>query len=121
MDCKAIDVVDQAHFLCIIVELPLDKSIQRGAPMLIPKGVKVRIAFHYKLLVELCFNCGMLSHKAKDYLNLVSTEAGEKRYGDWLRAGSRRLDKLRGKKFRSQISSRDEIGDQAKEPTQTPR
>lgn len=48
MDCKAIDVVDQAHFLCIIVELPLDEPIQRGAPMLIPKGVKVRIAFHYK-------------------------------------------------------------------------
>ena len=52
----------------------------------------------------------MLGHEAKDCLT-----------GDWLKAGSRRLDKLRGKKFGAQIGSRDETADQAREPTQTPR
>nr|POF08383.1 hypothetical protein CFP56_74328 [Quercus suber] len=47
VDCKAI-VVDQARFLRIQVELPLDKPIQRGAPMLSLEGVKVQIAFQYE-------------------------------------------------------------------------
>ena len=44
VDCKAI-VVDQARFLRIRVELPLDKPIRRGAPVLSPEGVRVQIAF----------------------------------------------------------------------------
>nr|POE55108.1 hypothetical protein CFP56_35108 [Quercus suber] len=47
VDCKAI-AVDQARFLRIRVELPLDKPIQRGAPMLSSEGVKVQIAFQYE-------------------------------------------------------------------------
>lgn len=44
VDCKAI-VVDQAHFLRIHVELPLEKPIKRGAPVLSPEWDKVWIAF----------------------------------------------------------------------------
>ena len=47
MDCKAI-AADQARFLRILVELPLDKLIQRGAPVLSSEGVKVKIAFQYE-------------------------------------------------------------------------
>ena len=54
VDCKAI-VVDQARFLRIRVELPLDKPIRRGAPVLSPEGVRVQIAFQYERLVGLCF------------------------------------------------------------------
>ena len=47
VDCNAI-AVDQARFLRIRVELPLDKPIWRGAPMLSSEGVKVQITFQYE-------------------------------------------------------------------------
>lgn len=89
--------------------------------MLSSEGFKVRRAFQYERLLGLCCNYGMLGHEAKDYLNPISTEVGEKQYGDWLRARSRKLDKSRGKKFGAQTGSRDETADQAREPTKTPR
>ena len=65
VDCKAI-AADQARFLRIRVELPLDKPIRRGAPVLSPEGVRVQIAFQYERLVGLCFSCGKLGHEARE-------------------------------------------------------
>nr|POF01959.1 hypothetical protein CFP56_06410 [Quercus suber] len=42
--CKAI-TFDQACFLQILVEMPLDKPIRRGAPVISPKGDRVWVAF----------------------------------------------------------------------------
>ena len=44
VDCKAI-AADQARFLRIRVEIPLDKPIRRGALVLSSEGVRVQIAF----------------------------------------------------------------------------
>ncbi|XP_030931302.1 uncharacterized protein At4g02000-like [Quercus lobata] len=86
MDCKAI-AADQACFLQIRVELPLDKPIQRGALVLSPKGVRVQIAFQYERLVGLYFSCGKLGHEAKECLSKVSATMGERLYGEWLKVG----------------------------------
>ena len=54
MDNKAI-ASDQARFLRVRVEMPLDKPIPRGAPIFSSKGDKVWVAFQYECLVGLCF------------------------------------------------------------------
>uniref|UniRef100_A0A7N2RF99 DUF4283 domain-containing protein n=1 Tax=Quercus lobata TaxID=97700 RepID=A0A7N2RF99_QUELO len=64
VDCKAI-ASDQARFLRIRVEMPIDKPIQRGAPVLSPEGDQVWVAFQYERLLGLCFHCGLLGHESK--------------------------------------------------------
>ena len=85
VDCKAI-AADQACFLRIRVELPLDKPIWKGAPVLSPKGVRVQIASQYERLVGLCFSCGKLRHEAKECLSKVSATTSERLYSEWLKA-----------------------------------
>ena len=63
-DCKAI-TSDQARFLRIRVEMPLDKPIRRGAPVISPEVDRVWVAFQYERLLGLCFNCGFLGHESK--------------------------------------------------------
>lgn len=64
VDCKAV-APDQARFLRIRVEMPIDKPIQHGALVLSPKGDQVWVAFQYERLLRLCFDYGLLGHEAK--------------------------------------------------------
>ncbi|XP_075670147.1 uncharacterized protein At4g02000-like [Castanea sativa] len=98
VDCKAI-AEDQACFLRIRVELPLDKPIWRGVLVLSPEGVRVQIAFRYERLVGMCFSCGKLGHEAKECLNQVLAETRERLYEEWLKAGFRRQAKSSGRSF----------------------
>ena len=50
VDCKEI-TSDHARFLRIQVEMPIDKLIQRGAPVLSPEGDQVWVAFQYERLL----------------------------------------------------------------------
>ncbi|KAK7860216.1 hypothetical protein CFP56_042125 [Quercus suber] len=45
--------------------MPIDKPIQRGAPVLSPEGDQVWVAFQYERLLGLCFHCGLLGHESK--------------------------------------------------------
>ena len=97
VDYKAI-ATDQAKFLCIRVDMPLDKPIRRGAPVLSPEGDTVWVAFQYERLLGLCFRCGLLGHEAKVCSASVVTEGEDLPYRDWLRAGFRRQREQLGKK-----------------------
>lgn len=85
MDCKAF-ALDQARFLQIQVEMPIDKPIRHGVPVLSPEGDQVWVAFQYEQLLGLCFHCGLLGHEAKS-CTVGLREGKETPYGDWLRAG----------------------------------
>ncbi|XP_050259710.1 uncharacterized protein LOC126704737 [Quercus robur] len=89
VDCKAM-AADQAKFLRIRVDMPLDKPIRRGAPVLSPEGDTVWVAFQYERLLGLCFRCGLLGHEARVCSASIGREGEELPYGDWLRAGFRR-------------------------------
>ena len=57
---------DQARFIRIRIEIPLDKPIRRGGWVANPEGDQVRIGFKYERLVGLCYQCGKFGHDAKD-------------------------------------------------------
>lgn len=117
VDCKAI-AADQACFLRIKVEFPLDKPIWRGALVLSPEGVRVQIDFHYEHLVWLCYSCGKLGHEVRDCLNPVSATTSARLYREWLKVGSRRQAKFSGRSFEAQMGGRDITGDLARDSIQ---
>ena len=97
VDCKAIPS-DQACFLRVQVKMPLNKPIQRRAPVINPKGDRVSVAFQYERLLGLCFDCGFLGHEAKACIKEKLRYGSDSPYGDWLRAGYRKQsDKSRNK------------------------
>ncbi|XP_075646582.1 uncharacterized protein LOC142617565 [Castanea sativa] len=81
VDCDA-----SASFLRVRVEVPLDKPIRRGAPVLSREGDKVLVAFQYERLCGLCFHCGLLGHEAKECETTKLKVWEESPYGEWLRA-----------------------------------
>lgn len=81
VDCKAFQT-EQSRFLRIHVEVPLDKPLRRGGPVISPEGDEVRVAFKYERLAGWCFNCCRIGH---DHKECPSTEDGEKPYEEWLK------------------------------------
>lgn len=65
VDCKAFKS-DQSRFLRIRVEVPLNKPLKRGGPVISPEGETTRVAFRYERLVGWCFNCGCIGHDQKE-------------------------------------------------------
>ena len=56
---------DQACFLCVRVDIPLSKPLQRGGPVLSLEGNRVWIAYKYERINGLCFTYGKLGHEMK--------------------------------------------------------
>lgn len=81
VNCKAI-ATDQAKFLHVIVDMPLDKPIRRGAPVLSSEGDTVWVAFQNERLLGLCFRCGLLGHEAKVCSRPRGREVEKLPYGD---------------------------------------
>ena len=88
VDSKAL-TADQARFLRIRVEIPLNKPLQRGSPVISPEGDKALVAFKYERLVRLCYRCGMLGHEEKYCVVPLETVEGEHPYGEWMNVGYR--------------------------------
>lgn len=91
VDCKGF-TSDQARFLWIRVELPLDKPLHRGSQIKSPKGDVVWVAFKYERLVSFCFQCGLIGHEVKscDKPRPEAMQAFE--YREWMKAGNRRAE-----------------------------
>ncbi|KAL0006871.1 hypothetical protein SO802_008373 [Lithocarpus litseifolius] len=83
---------DQARFIRIRVELPLEKPIRRGGWVANPEGDQVRVGFKYERLVGLCYQCGRFGHEMKECSSQRSTQPTERPYGEWLKAGVRRKE-----------------------------
>nr|POE44747.1 uncharacterized protein CFP56_78129 [Quercus suber] len=91
VDSKALDS-EQARFIRIRLEIPLDKPLHRGSYVADPEGEQVRIGFKYERLVGLCFQCEKLGHKMKECSRPRDASLVENPYGEWLKVGFRRKD-----------------------------
>ena len=90
---------EQARFIRIRVEIAIDKPLCRGSVVVNPEGDKVRIGFRYERLVGLCFQCGCLGHEVRDCSTPRCSTQSELPYGNWLKAGLRKLgDRSDGRK-----------------------
>lgn len=89
---------DQAKFMRIRVDLPLDKPLRRGGKIANAEGGKFWVTFKYERLPSFCFLCGRMGH---DWCNTP------KQYNDWLRANR----KMASEKSQSTSSeNRDDVG-----------
>ena len=96
VDCRAF-ALDQARFLRIRVEIPLEQPLRRGGQIVSPEGDQVKVAYRYERLVGLCFQCGRVGHEAARCTHPFDGASANRPYGDWLRAGTKtRSDGLRG-------------------------
>ncbi|KAK9999247.1 hypothetical protein SO802_018850 [Lithocarpus litseifolius] len=87
---------EQAKFMRVCVDLPIDKSLRRGGKIFNLDGDKVWISFRYERLPNFCFHCGILGHDQKHCPNPTSNPELPNQYGEWLRANTNqktRLDK----------------------------
>ncbi|XP_075640643.1 uncharacterized protein LOC142612431 [Castanea sativa] len=83
--------LDQASFLRVRVEIPLNQPLRRRGPVVCPKGERAWVEFRYERIDGLCFSCGRLGHETKTCtLTTPCATDGEQPYGDWLKAGGRR-------------------------------
>lgn len=90
LDGKAI-VAEQACFLQVRIDIPLDKPLRRGAPVVNPEGDRSWVAFRYERIVGLCYSCGRLGHDMKICLHRCSStnrvEPTDNPYCEWLKVG----------------------------------
>jgi len=79
---------EQARFLRIRVEIPLNQPLCRGGLVVNPEGDHSWVMFQYERIVGLCFFCGRLGHEEKACTQL-NPNGEENPYGEWMKVGGR--------------------------------
>ena len=77
---------EQAKFMRIQVDLPIDKPLRRGENVVNLEGDKYWVTFKYERLPNFYFPCGILGNDEKHCSGYPSNLEAHRQYGDWLRA-----------------------------------
>ena len=83
---KQANQFDQAKFLRIRVELPVDKPLRRGGNVVGMEGDKYWVHFKYERLPTFCFFCDKMGHDLKHCNACLDRQNVMPQYGEWLRA-----------------------------------
>ena len=76
---------DQAKFMRIRVELPVDKPLRRGGNVVGMDGDKYWVHFKYERLPKFCFFYGKIGHDMKHCNVCLDRQNVTPQYGEWLR------------------------------------
>ena len=79
---------EQAKYLRIKVDLPIDKPLCRGGNVVGIEGDKYWVQYKYERLPIFCFICGMMGHDDKHCHAFPDGQQATPQYGEWLRAFS---------------------------------
>lgn len=110
---------NQAKFMHISVDLPIDKPLRRGGNIVSRDGEKFWVHFRYERLPTFCFLCGKVGHDDKHCQAFTDWQNTPKQYGEWLKAN--KTFKGGNNKQKSFFSSNHNVGseDIASEKDQT--
>ncbi|KAK9989327.1 hypothetical protein SO802_029566 [Lithocarpus litseifolius] len=103
---------DQAKFMRIRVNLPIHKSLTRGAHITNAKREIFWVTLKYERLPTFCFICGKLGHDDKHCTQNLEGQQINQQYGEWIRAGGRgkgSAEKARPTSSRSHESMEEEV------------
>nr|POF06717.1 uncharacterized protein CFP56_47089 [Quercus suber] len=77
---------DQARYMRVRTELPLNKPLRRGGYLMGMEGAKLWVTFKYERLPTVCYICGKLGRDDRHIVATKARQMTEYQYGDWLRA-----------------------------------
>ena len=80
---KRFGQVDQAKFMRIRVNLPLEKPLRRRGKISNMEEGKFWITFKYERLPTFCFLCGKMGHDDKHCPKFSDWRNAPRQYGDW--------------------------------------
>jgi len=79
---------NQAKFMRIRVNIPLNKPLRRFETVTNPEGDAYRIFFRYERLPVFCFKCGIMGHDERHCQSQEIQPNEQRQYGEWLQAQS---------------------------------
>nr|POF02354.1 uncharacterized protein CFP56_31247 [Quercus suber] len=79
---------EQAKFMRMRVEVPIDKPLRRGGNIVNPEGEKYWVTFKYGRLPNFCFICGVLGHDEKHCSEYQGKSECHRQYENWIRPNS---------------------------------
>ena len=106
---KRMWLTEQARFLRVRVDIPLNKPLRRGGNILNLDGEKTWVNFKYERLPSFCYVCGYLGHDEKHCPNLPCNPDSPKQYGEWLRALGNQKSSVDRPKVSNSWSFEDEL------------
>ena len=77
---------DQAKFMRIRVNIPIDKPLRRCGTVVSLEGEETRVFFRYEKLPIFCYQCGVMGHDDRHCTSQRSKSNDPLQYRDWLRA-----------------------------------
>ena len=105
---KRMWLTEQARFLRVRVDIPLNKPLRRGGNILNLDGEKTWVNFKYERLPSFCYVCGCWGHDEKHCPNLPCNPNSPKQYGEWLRASGNQKSSVDRPKASNSWSVEDE-------------
>ena len=81
--------MEQAKFMRIRVELPIDKPLRRRGYLRNMEGKKTWVTFRYERLPTIGFACARIGHDVRHCEVAIESQPKEHQYGDWIRANGR--------------------------------
>ncbi|KAK7825369.1 hypothetical protein CFP56_033137 [Quercus suber] len=100
---------EQAKFMRIRVDLPLNKPLRRGGNIVNLDGSKTWVIVKFERLPCFCFQCGLLGHDEQHCPSFPYNPDAPKQYGVWLKAGGNLKESSERSRASSNRNQNDDI------------